>query len=969
MSNDLGPFRCGNTGKGRGTHSQRTRTYQCLYTNLDGLSNKTAELETIMNEENPDIIFLTETKCNPEMLNATLFNTDCYTIVRKDRPDQAAPGGGVTILIKKTLVVTEDSVSSLVQHEAQESVWCEVRSKEGKDLVLGTVYRTPSSSATNNDHICDLLKISEELTKDKQLLVCGDFNFGNILWEENRVENGSQGYGQALNFLEMINDNFWTQNVTEWTHLRDNDNPSRLDLVFTRTGSEVDNIKYLAPLGLSKHAVICFSLTTDSRPRDHPRLTPRLNYHKADTMKMREMFDQVNWEEAFVDKSVDEKWNVFVDNYNRIVKMCVPTYKNKPGCIRAKWMNCRLEMLIRRKQEAWRKYRGRKNAPHRERYNSARNLVTKEVRAAKCTYEKKVAMDAVRNTRHFWAYVRSKTTAKESTNRLKTHNGDVTEDDEIIAQEMNRAFNSVYVREDANRPSVDPDSVFQGPKLQEILVTREDVQRKLKGLDSTKANGPDGVSPLVLKECSEVLCAPILDIFKSSLDSGSVPDDWRRANISPIHKKGSKMEPLNYRPVSLTSVISKVIESIIREKIVQHLNDNNLITDKQHGFRSKRSCLTNMLCYLDDLVNAVDEGLSVDVNYLDCEKAFDRVPHHRLHIKLKAMGIDGGILVWIMNFLGERYHRVKIRNTTSDWLPVISGVPQGSVLGPVLFLIYINDLVGNLESAASLFADDAKIYKILRTEADVAALRRDMERLDEWSKKWLLSFNVEKCKTMHIGYHNQQADYYLSQRQLQKTTQERDLGITVSASLKSSEHVSKIAAKANSRLGIIKRNFSVLSRDVLLPLYLSLVRPTLDYGAQAWSPYLLQDIRALERVQRRATKLVPELSHRPYEERCKHLGLQTLEDRRIRGDMIETYKLLHGFEDIPYTKFFTLNTNNLRGHSLKLAKPDHCRTNLKGNWFAIRVVNNWNALPESVVTAPTIATFKARYDRHLGISD
>ncbi|KAK3877173.1 hypothetical protein Pcinc_018090 [Petrolisthes cinctipes] len=172
---------------------------------------------------------------------------------------------------------------------------------------------------------------------------------------------------------------------------------------------------------------------------------------------------------------------------------------------------------------------------------------------------------------------------------------------------------------------------------------------------------------------------------------------------------------------------------------------------------------------------------------------------------------------------------------------------------------------------------------------------------------------------------------------------------------------------ANSRLGIIRRNFSVLNKDIVVPLYLSLVRPILDYGAQAWSPYLLQDIRTLERVQRRATRLVPELSNLPYEERCQRLGLQTLENRRIRGDMIETYKLMHGYEDIPYTKFFQLNTNNLRGHSLKLAKPDHWRTTLKGNWFAIRVIDQWNSLPENIVTAPTIATFKARYDRHLGI--
>ena len=171
-----------------------------------------------------------------------------------------------------------------------------------------------------------------------------------------------------------------------------------------------------------------------------------------------------------------------------------------------------------------------------------------------------------------------------------------------------------------------------------------------------------------------------------------------------------------------------------------------------------------------------------------------------------------------------------------------------------------------------------------------------------------------------------------------------------------------ITAKANSRVGIIKRNFSVLSKEILVPLYLSLVCPILDYGAQSWSPNLIRDIQPLKQVQRRTTKLVGPAALR---EECQCLDLHTLQDRRIRGNMIKSYKLVHHFEDIPYTCFFQLNTIRLRGHSLKLLKPDHWRTTLKGNWFSIRVMNHWNALPESVVTALTIATFKARYDRHI----
>ena len=242
---------------------------------------------------------------------------------------------------------------------------------------------------------------------------------------------------------------------------------------------------------------------------------------------------------------------------------------------------------------------------------------------------------------------------------------------------------------------------------------------------------------------------------------------------------------------------------------------------------------------------------------------------------MRAVGLDGNILRWVSSFLTDRTHQVCIGKECSGWLPVLSGVPQGSVLGPALFLVYINDIGNNLKSTVSLFADDAKVYRILKVEEDVDALKRDMKYLGDWSGKWLLTFNTEKCKTMHIGRSNQQADYQLNGSTLGKSSQEKDLGIVVANDLKSSVHVTTVSVKANS----------VLTKDILLPLYLSLVCPILDYGDQSWSLYLVQDIQAVERVQRRATKLVPGLTQLPYESRCQCLGLQTLEEKRVRGDI------------------------------------------------------------------------------------
>lgn len=938
-----------------------------MYTNLDGLGNKVAELSNIIRKEDPDLVFLTETKADGDMLDMNLFDTKEYIAARKDRKNQRAPGGGVTILTRKNLVIDKDSVNFLVQHEAEETTWCEVKCEGGKDILLGVVYRTPSSPAINNDKICNIVRESEEYTQGKQVLVCGDFNFGNILWEENKVQEGSQGSSQANNFLEAVQDAFWTQHVNEWTHMRDTDNPSRLDLIFTKKECEIEDIKYAAPLGLSKHAVMTFTFIAETTARQQEDKIVKLNYHKADLRKMRQLLREVKWEELFNGKSPQEKWNIFKEIYHRITKECIPTYAQIQRKRRPKWMTRRAMNAIDKKEAAWQRYRARKTPLRRQLYNAARNKASEEARKAKYSYEVQVATDAKDNPKHFWGYVRSKTSVKERVPNMRKTDGSLTQSDEESAQTMNEAFNDVFIEEEEEPPTLDQNRNYRGQEIGGIHISVERVKKKLEALNSDKSPGPDGISPYVLKKCAGLLSVPLTDIFRQSLSTGEVPEDWRRANITPIHKKGNKSAALNYRPVSLTSVVSKVMEGFIREELIAHVNSNEILCNAQHGFRSRRSCLTNMLTYLDDIINAVDNQNWVDAIYLDCEKAFDRVPHKRLMMKLEQIGITGSVKQWIASFLANRTHRVAIRGSYSEWLPVKSGVPQGSVVGPILFIIYINDLVNNLESPSSLFADDAKIYRTIKTQEDTEALQRDMDRVKDWSRKWLLTFNIEKCKVMHFGYGNPRNDYKLGESDLEKSALEKDLGVYVSADLKSSAHVAKVAAKANSRLGIIKRNFEYLDREIMLPLYKALVRPILDYASQCWSPYLIKDTKMLEQVQRRATRLVPECANLPYEERCKILGLQTLENRRRRGDMIEVYKLAHGYEDIPFTKFFNFSTTGLRGHRLKLAVPDHWRTALKGNWFPIRTLHEWNNLPENIVTAPTISQFKNRYDKHVGV--
>jgi hypothetical protein len=398
--------------------------------------------------------------------------------------------------------------------------------------------------------------------------------------------------------------------------------------------------------------------------------------------------------------------------------------------------------------------------------------------------------------------------------------------------------------------------------------------------------------------------------------------------------------------------------------MIEHINVNKLINDTQHGFTKKRSCLTNLLEFLEFVTDYIDQGKPIDVIYLDFQKAFDKVPHKRLMLKIKSFGIVDRIYNWIEDWLKDRQQRVVILGKNSNWIRVKSGVPQGSVLGPLLFLIYINDIDDSVGSNILKFADDTKIYSVVANRDDVARLQDDLKNLCYWSKEWLMLFNIAKCKVMHLGRNNVKAVYEIDGTKLDEVDEERDLGVIMQKDLKCNQQCSRAVKTANRVLGMIKRTFTYLNKENMLLLYKSLVRPHLEYSVQAWRPHYRKDIDLIEKVQRRATKLIPQLKDKSYEERLIFLDLTTLETRRLRGDLIEVFKIFKGYDDLQPSKFFNLCTNLTRGHSFKLFKG---RFNLDCRKFVFsqRVVDVWNSLDEDIIACDSLNGFKNRIDKFL----
>lgn len=492
-----------------------------------------------------------------------------------------------------------------------------------------------------------------------------------------------------------------------------------------------------------------------------------------------------------------------------------------------------------------------------------------------------------------------------------------------------------------------------------VSFTNSEVFDALSSLDPTKSSGCDGIGSKLVRDCALALYLPLHHLFSVSLSKQSIPYEWKCHSITPIFKSGDKSQVNNYRPISLLCIISKVLEHLIFNKISNFIVTNNILYHHQFGFRQQHCTTQQLLVFLSDVHCSLNDHKcsQCDVIYLDFKKAFDSVPHQELLMKLWKTGIVGSLWKWFREYLSNRYQYVCINNCKSSTLPVVSGVPQGSILGPFLFLIYINDLSSSIKhSKIFLFADDTKCLRPICSPQDHILLQSDLDVLSLWSTDWKLMFNETKCSIMSIFSHaspdhsDPQTEYLINGQAISSCNQQKDLGIQISCDLSWSDHISRITSNAYKILGLLRRTFAS-SNNVTTKknLYISLVRSQLTYGSQVWRPLLLKDLNPIEHIQRRATKYILNDYTSDYRSRLIMLNLLPMSMLLELNDIcffVRSLKLRespnHSFNISSYVSFSQNNTRS--GTYKKLIQPPISHNRDKQFYF-YRLPHLWNSLP------------------------
>ena len=928
-------------------------------------------------EENAQIISLTESHLSDDFHEAEV-TIEGYNVFRKDRTNNRRRGGVITYL-KSNLAITAQELTSgsigLIEYQ------CIYIKKP--NILLMNVYRSPDSTSNNFAEVLNALKeTTNDLPQCPSILLTGDFNFPGIRWSHGEASNRQSELSTQGLFVNFINELFLTQLVDRPTRQR-----NILDLILTNNEELITEVDILADDEyLSDHRMIVAKTTLPSveTPSPNPPRNPEsfrgLNFFHKDINwnNLNQEINDINWEDRFSNNSLDDNFSIFQRELFQIAQRHIPKKKTQ-NRNRQKIPDDRRALIRKRAKINKKKVRSRNQSQiarleqilvgigNAIRVSHENGKLAEEARAIACIKT---------NPKYFYYHARKNSKVKTQVGPFENE-GEIIQDPYRKAETLREQFESVFTGPENSNPNPTNSVPRTESPLDDFPITEEDIVKQIKKMPLSAAAGPDEIPSTLLKNCVDSIKSPLRKIWQQSFEEGLIPDILKTGIITPIYKGGDRTKPQNYRPISLTSHITKIFEKIVREKITNYMTANEKFNDNQHGFRNGRSCVSQLLNHYDTILESLENETEVDVIYLDFAKAFDKVHHVTLLEKLQNIGITGKLHQWIKEFLRERKQYVTVEGATSRASEVLSGVPQGTVLGPLLFLIYISDIdEGITDSTISCFADDTRVLKSIKEDSDRACLQNDLNRIYNWADSNKMKFNEKKFESINYlpRRQNENTHNYTSQNgsPIETKTETRDLGIIMKDDATFSEHITAIAKKGKRQAGWALRIFKSRNTLVMLTLLKTLIQPLLEYGCEIWNPHLQMDITKLETIQRNFTKKIEGMDGMNYWERLHALKLNSLERRRERYMIIYTWKILNDLApNIEGRNKIRAEDRLRRGVVCKdpYLHPRNSRfRTLKENSFVVKGPRLFNKLPNEIrenCLGISLDAFKSKVDKFL----
>lgn len=668
-----------------------------------------------------DIICITESWLHSLIRDGEVID-NTYTIYRNDRDPTLSGqerGGGVFIAIKRRihadLIPIDDCNLELVFVKIKGTV---------SDIIVGCVYMPPLTSYEEYHSLLTTLTHVNEKFINAKLLLVGDFNLPSSVPRADCDKSVHDG----LALLECTQINSLC-----------NYNNNLLDLCFCNVEASIDKALPFVPEDKYHPG---FTVYLEFQPNLTPLSPATYSFKKADYHNLNTFYRQVNWIELYEIDTVENKVKWFYSKLEEGISRYVPVHRNFVSTYPC-WFSYELINKIKLKKFVHSQYKKMKNQQNYTRFSILRRNC--KILSAECyrNYVDKIENMVQTDPNAFWKFIKDKKHGNTDIPSSMSWINQSASTGQDISNLFASFFKTTFSSDHNSNHHINANANVLKANLNSLEVNYDDVLKQLLKLNPNKGAGPDGIPNLFLKNCATEICEPLTHIFNKSLQSGTFPSVWKLSYVCPIHKNGQRSEVSNYRPICIQSALAKLFEKLVLTQLTQAFK--NIITTKQHGFVGGRSTTSNLYSYTNYLLNALNDGLKVHSIYTDFSKAFDRVNHTVLIAKLNNYGVEGTALEWLHSYLADRFLQVRVDGYLSEEYVATSGVPQGSHLGPLLFNIFINDIVNNIQSECLLYADDLKIYRTISNDSDIRLLQKDIDMLSTWCTNNKLDLNAKKC--------------------------------------------------------------------------------------------------------------------------------------------------------------------------------------------------------------------------------